>query len=1019
MATINNIKKRAAEIKDAYEPESVTAEKVGKLFEDIADVTEQAITSSEEVMQESVRASEQAAQAAEDASGYLANLQEAIQDLPDGQAVSAEVADHELRVSDLEANSATKEEVTSKYGDYSDISEFLDAKVDAEDHFLEGIAKDGTKVFGGNVDAPNIRQLDSDVTLAKTQAQEAASTAQQASERVAGMVEDVEDAVSQAGSALQQTEQLSQDVVEKYGDYKDVSEFLEVVTDSEGKALEALHKDGTKVFFGRIKSPNIEETEQKVVQMEDSVGWFESMLSQEWAEVTLDDENHVIKGIKKDGTAYFYKLESPTLEAKVKELVTDMVGNAGKDVNLQPSAFLPAEIKSRTTDLSLPSFDDVTLTRVEINSQSDFEAAIMGQSATSATASTHLLLNLNTDVYIRTNPNIAQGNTLVINGNGHIIRGWSEYSYESDGSTQTDYRYQASSVKGSNCYCTYRGRIYGANTFISPTGEVLKLARTKCYNAASRIIASEDILDVNGDVAILANGNIPQTSNKAFKEFTTGGVTYHFNENTVYHCKFQLPTELEDLEIASVDNVFVNLTTDWMSVQAKVTKAENGWLFFDYVQQEKDYNVNQVLFTNYIGIDNDWHVVHNRTNRDFFTSFYLINYQQEDNHSCLIKTINSVDTLIFPSRYSEVGETFKPLFEFSYSGIRLKIFDATLVGYSIVKTRSGANSNDIVVLDGCTIKGCVNTAIFVRNYGSEAYVNNCEIYGCDMDGISCWYNSKLIVTNSYIHDMGARRNNSYCVVSYGSYYIAHNRIVDFGYAAIHAGIYQQDQPTKDTVTGDFTSTGTYYPCGGIIEYNTIYQTEDYFQNKAQHMVCMDAGAIYCGIHMDEMIIRHNIVYNYTGRFANRGIYLDGGCYNYYMYSNIIANVSHLAIKAYFAEDNQYYGLPYTLDNVSKYILNNYCENGIELGGRTNYPVDTGQYYIGEESPDGSGWNGQALEDNDCYLGHNIINTQMQTIDNSISGIKDTNMEEQYFINIPAYQGAFSTTLGIKEWLNKL
>jgi hypothetical protein len=103
MATINNIKKRAKEITNAYEPESVTAEKVGQLFEDIADVTEQTITSSEEVMQESVRASEQAAQAAEDASGYLADLQEAIENLPDGQAVSAQVAVNQTDIAGLKS----------------------------------------------------------------------------------------------------------------------------------------------------------------------------------------------------------------------------------------------------------------------------------------------------------------------------------------------------------------------------------------------------------------------------------------------------------------------------------------------------------------------------------------------------------------------------------------------------------------------------------------------------------------------------------------------------------------------------------------------------------------------------------------------------------------------------------------------------------------------------------------------------------------------------------------------------
>ena len=44
MATINNIKKRANEIKNAYEPESVTAEDVGSVAYDLAEVAEQQAT---------------------------------------------------------------------------------------------------------------------------------------------------------------------------------------------------------------------------------------------------------------------------------------------------------------------------------------------------------------------------------------------------------------------------------------------------------------------------------------------------------------------------------------------------------------------------------------------------------------------------------------------------------------------------------------------------------------------------------------------------------------------------------------------------------------------------------------------------------------------------------------------------------------------------------------------------------------------------------------------------------------
>jgi hypothetical protein len=181
---------------------------------------------------------------------------------------------------------------------------------------------------------------------------------------------------------------------------------------------------------------------------------------------------------------------------------------------------------------------------------------------------------------------------------------------------------------------------------------------------------------------------------------------------------------------------------------------------------------------------------------------------------------------------------------------------------------------------------------------------------------------------------------------------------------------------------------------------------------------MDAGAIYCGIFNYIAVIRHNIIYRFTGRGFNRGIYLDGGCNHVYVYSNIIASTpKSWSINSYFAEDNPYFGIPYTLDNVYRYILNNYVENGIKMEGRNNYPVDNGQYYSDEGHE--TGWNGQALADNHCYFGHNIINKDMLTTEGVVNGIADDHKEKQYEISIPAYQGTFSTSLDITGWLNKL
>ena len=662
---------------------------------------------------------------------------------------------------------------------------------------------------------------------------------------------------------------------------------------------------------------------------------------------------------------------------------------------LEPSKFLPEEIKTFEIEHSVPTFDDIELTTVEINTQEQFDD-ILSKTTGTTIYTTDLQLNLNIDVKVKSNPRFRTGRTTVINGNGHKILGWNK-------------TYQATSTyNGYNC-CEYTGFICDSNTFASPTGEVLRLARTKCYDAASRILASADIIDTNGDVVFHDGDNFPRY-HKYFSEYKVGSKTYYFGADSVYHCKFLLPDELSDIQITQQDNVFINLTSDWLSVQTKVIKTENGYLYFDYVQNTIAADGSTVITSNYIGIDNDWYV------GKLFTSFFLINYRMEDDHSCLIKTINNTLTLLFPSRYSEVGETYTTVFNNIPIDSNFKIYNATLTGYRILyKSTKDQQRRTNIVIDNCIIHGCTRDAL-VLDWGGVMYVTNCEFYDCDRSAIySIYHNSsKLVAMHNYIHDIGNARMNSYGIIAASEHYIAYNRVVDYGYGGIRSGIWSQANPSTSH------PTGVYYECFGIIEHNEVYQTQDYFDNKARHFVVMDAGAIYSGIHHICSVIRHNIIYNYTGRGHNRGIYLDGGCHHIYVYSNIIANTPNSwSINAYFAQDSPYYGIPYTLDNVHRYILNNYVENTIKLQGRTNYPVDTGQYYHGGDYPDGPGWNGQELEENFCYLGHNIINAPNPTYESLISGIKEDHMEEQYEITMPPYNGNFDTPLDIVGWLNKL
>lgn len=90
-----------------------------------------------------------AAQAAEDASSYLSDLQEAIADLPDGQAVTAEVAQHTVSIEGLKDDTNLGEDTQgntvtpTKVFAVTEDPEFAIAFVDANNTFLFGIRKTG------------------------------------------------------------------------------------------------------------------------------------------------------------------------------------------------------------------------------------------------------------------------------------------------------------------------------------------------------------------------------------------------------------------------------------------------------------------------------------------------------------------------------------------------------------------------------------------------------------------------------------------------------------------------------------------------------------------------------------------------------------------------------------------------------------------------------------------------------------------------------------------------------------
>lgn len=305
MATINNIKKRAIEIKEAYEPESVTAEKVGKLFEDIADVTEQAVMVNEVAMDEAIMAARESASSATQTSQTVQRLERAIENLPDGQAVSATVAQHSVDIENIEQNTNIGNESDNFYpSDVLEISknEYIHVICDAKGNILEAFDKRGNVTFNGEVKA-----------------------------NIQGYVK------SQTGKSL---------IDEAYGravSHQANPEFVNVTTDSQGNILEATDPHGNKIINGKLKAAEIEDNSgRSLIDKEYSDG-ISRTSNPEYIYVLTDGTGKVLFGVKLDGDFYF--------GGGIPKQIQEALANIHLDIDIEELSEITAKLATLTTDV--------------------------------------------------------------------------------------------------------------------------------------------------------------------------------------------------------------------------------------------------------------------------------------------------------------------------------------------------------------------------------------------------------------------------------------------------------------------------------------------------------------------------------------------------------------------------------------------------------------------------------------------------------------------------------------------
>ncbi len=179
-------------------------------------------------------------------------------------------------------------------------------------------------------------------------------------------------------------------------------------------------------------------------------------------------------------------------------------------------------------------------------------------------------------------------------------------------------------------------------------------------------------------------------------------------------------------------------------------------------------------------------------------------------------------------------------------------------------------------IHGCNFHGIKSNVIAVSSTNNVKIEKN-AFADCYYSGIVADNKSKntVVQKNTFIN-MGKGLQNSFCVVCRGSnYYIANNKITDFGYGGVGIGVWFKSKQDE--------------PCNGIVEKNDLSYTKSYMSDIDNNCI-MDGGAIYVWTKNDRATIRYNYIHDFSGAGGNRGIFCDDGAYNVQIYGNVITGI---------------------------------------------------------------------------------------------------------------------------------
>lgn len=207
----------------------------------------------------------------------------------------AEDAAEELKQEIEQFKEDTKEELQADIkalGYYEDNPEFIRAYTDAEGKFLWGIRVDGSIEWAKGVPTPVQNALK--------------ELADKIKDLGGDKIEEVETALNEKIEALQDAIDVINASLKTLTDtfsYQDNPEFVNVVTDAEGKVLFGIKEDG-KPYFPKNETYSVES-------------------NQEFLAAWLDSAGHVLFGLRQDGSTYVAKADFLDKIEEIRQLLED------------------------------------------------------------------------------------------------------------------------------------------------------------------------------------------------------------------------------------------------------------------------------------------------------------------------------------------------------------------------------------------------------------------------------------------------------------------------------------------------------------------------------------------------------------------------------------------------------------------------------------------------------------------------------------------------------------------------